>query len=234
MNYVKFQKGSVEAFEALGRQGRVEENTLYFIYDKNNPNNGLLYLGNRLISGNNSQMLSMSLEDLSDVAYISPKQNSLLSYSNGLWTDVDFSYIIQLIRQDANLNNFITSVSEDFKVQEGKLNLNKINVSQVQNLQDLLDGKVPKQDGARLLTEEEAKKIEKLDNLALITGINEEYFKLNDGKLDLQDETSLSLKDVPILRKEVGNLEDLIDKKEDGTLIDEINQLKESLRWETI
>lgn len=37
--------------------------------------------------------------------------------------------------------NYITSVTEDFKVEEGKLHLQSVSVAQVKNLQDLLDAK---------------------------------------------------------------------------------------------
>ena len=42
INYVKFQRGSLAAYEALKQADRVDENTLYFIYsDENeNSNNG--------------------------------------------------------------------------------------------------------------------------------------------------------------------------------------------------
>ena len=48
INYVRFQRGSVAAYNALGTP---DKNTLYFIYENEDSGIGSLYLGEKLISG---------------------------------------------------------------------------------------------------------------------------------------------------------------------------------------
>jgi hypothetical protein len=47
-NYVKFQRGSEQAYNNLAVKS---QDTLYFIYDGNNAKTGKLYLGERLLTG---------------------------------------------------------------------------------------------------------------------------------------------------------------------------------------
>ncbi len=69
VNFVKFQRGSQSAYDALKLAGRLEADALYFIY--NDPQDtslgGKLYLGERLIGGTGSGSVVTSLNDLSDV-----------------------------------------------------------------------------------------------------------------------------------------------------------------------
>ena len=69
INYVKFQRGTQEAYARIKERNALDANTLYFIY--NDPENeeagGLLYLGERLIGGTGSGNVVTSLNDLSDV-----------------------------------------------------------------------------------------------------------------------------------------------------------------------
>ena len=45
VSYVKFQRGSQTAYDALLQKDGIDENTLYFIYSEDSPNIGKLYLG---------------------------------------------------------------------------------------------------------------------------------------------------------------------------------------------
>ncbi len=75
-NYVKFRRGTPAAFEALAAK---DADCLYFISELN-ATQGLLYLGDKLISG--SITTSFSLSDLEDILLgenITP--NSLLVYN---------------------------------------------------------------------------------------------------------------------------------------------------------
>ena len=67
INYVKFQRGSQEAYDALKEAGKLDENTLYFIYSADNSSVGALYMGNRIISGGDITIASANLDDLADV-----------------------------------------------------------------------------------------------------------------------------------------------------------------------
>lgn len=102
INYVKFQRGTISAYEALKSSGNLNNNTLYFIYDENNENSGALYMGSRLISGGSSIAGAMSLNDLADVIVEGAGTNSfLVKDSEGNWVAKTLSDVIELI--SANL-----------------------------------------------------------------------------------------------------------------------------------
>ena len=68
LNFVKFQRGSQAAYDKLKQNHKIEEDALYFIYDKQAPENGgLLYLGETLIGGPNGSIGTIGLTDLLDV-----------------------------------------------------------------------------------------------------------------------------------------------------------------------
>lgn len=74
-NYVKFRRGTPASYTALATK---DPDSLYFISEQN-AQTGVLYLGDKLISG--SITLSTSLNDLSDVLLGNNiSANSLLIY----------------------------------------------------------------------------------------------------------------------------------------------------------
>ena len=75
-NYVKFRRGTPEAFKALGT--RVEQDTLYFIFDPE-KSTADLYLGSKLISSGDNDLNNlpeMNLGDLKDVSLEDPISSS--------------------------------------------------------------------------------------------------------------------------------------------------------------
>ena len=75
-NYVKFRRGTSEAFKALGT--RVEQDTLYFIFDPE-KSTADLYLGSKLISSGDNDLNNlpeMNLGDLKDVSLADPISSS--------------------------------------------------------------------------------------------------------------------------------------------------------------
>ena len=89
-NYVKFRRGTPSQFEALAAK---DADCLYFISEKN-ATNGVLYLGDKLISG--SLTANVSLSDLEDILlgeHIAT--NSLLIYDGAQekWVNKPFSEI---------------------------------------------------------------------------------------------------------------------------------------------
>lgn len=67
LNFVKFQRGSQEAYNRLKTAHRLESDALYFIYDKDYPDEGgLLYLGEVLIGGAGTSGAKI-LDELIDV-----------------------------------------------------------------------------------------------------------------------------------------------------------------------
>lgn len=69
-NYVKFYRGSPEAYAKINK----DNNTLYFVYDKNSDK-GSLYLGDRLISGDIS-----NITDLEDLIITELQDKQILQY----------------------------------------------------------------------------------------------------------------------------------------------------------
>ena len=81
-NYVKFMRGSMAAWNKLAIEDR-QSDTLYFIFNESDDE-GLLYLGNKLIAGGTTDKPVMSLEDLTDVDI------NELSLSNASFLVYDF------------------------------------------------------------------------------------------------------------------------------------------------
>lgn len=69
IHYVKFYRGSSAAYEALKTAHRIDSDTLYFVYTNPAASRGLLYLGEKLISGSDEGgvVQDISLADLADV-----------------------------------------------------------------------------------------------------------------------------------------------------------------------
>lgn len=91
-NYVKFLRGTPNAYSQLALK---DPDTLYFI-SEDNADKGVLYLGDKLISG--SLTASISLSDLNDViiaAGIEP--GSLLYYDGSRWVNKSLSEILEVI-----------------------------------------------------------------------------------------------------------------------------------------
>lgn len=98
-NFVKFQRGSAQAYKRLKDNNALEKDALYFIYDKNTPENGgLLYLGDVLIGGTNLTNLT-SLSDLLDVDFsnISLLDGMILQYkeSSDTWIPVSIKTAVE-------------------------------------------------------------------------------------------------------------------------------------------
>jgi hypothetical protein len=102
INYVKFQRGSQAAYDALLKAGRIDDNTLYFIYPSSEDTGsvGKLYLGERLISGGDVVLTSASLSDLADVIVDETKANSfLVQNAEGKWDNVSLEDVAALIKE---------------------------------------------------------------------------------------------------------------------------------------
>ena len=109
VNYVKFQRGSQEAYDALKSAGKLDENTLYFIYSADNSSVGALYMGNRIISGGDITIASASLDDLADVVVAGAGTNSfLIKGTDGNWIAKSLEDVVALIKE--NLGDTDTQV----------------------------------------------------------------------------------------------------------------------------
>ena len=108
-NYVKFQRGSQEAYNALKAAGTLDNNTLYFIYDETNNSTGALYMGTRVISGGDITVASATLDDLADVIVKNADTNSfLVKGENDTWVAKDLNEVIALIQEKLEIDPTIT------------------------------------------------------------------------------------------------------------------------------
>lgn len=110
INYVKFQRGSLDAYIALKDAGRLDKNTLYFI--KTEGGVGRLYMGENLISGGDVVLQSAKLDDLEDVIASGANANSFLVFNGEKWVAKTLSEVAELVVGDIepvkfNENQFI-------------------------------------------------------------------------------------------------------------------------------
>lgn len=113
-NYVKFQRGSQEAYDALKAAGTLDNNTLYFIYNEANDTAGALYMGSRIISGGDITIASAALDDLADVIVKGAGTNSfLVKGDNDNWVAKSLEDVIALIKN--NLED-LASAAQVFQI----------------------------------------------------------------------------------------------------------------------
>ena len=91
-SYVKFLRGTPSAYQNLSPK---DPNTLYYVYEAN-ANHGVLYLGDKLISG--SLSAATSLSDLTDITLSAGiTEGSLLVYNGSEWVDRSLADILEII-----------------------------------------------------------------------------------------------------------------------------------------
>lgn len=104
VNYVKFQRGSQEAYDALKAAGTLDNNTLYFIYNEANNAVGALYMGSRIISGGDITIASAALDDLADVIVTGAETDSfLVKDDKGHWIARTLEDVIALIKENMDI-----------------------------------------------------------------------------------------------------------------------------------
>lgn len=100
-NYVKFQRGSEQAYKNLVVKN---QDTLYFVYDNGDATAGKLYLGERLISGVGQGTGVTTLSQLQDVLIENtPSAGSFLVYTNGKWENKSLEAVASLIASEKAL-----------------------------------------------------------------------------------------------------------------------------------
>lgn len=113
-NYVKFQRGSQDAYNALFEADQLDKDTLYFIYGSDESSTGSLYMGKKLISGGDTVITSNNLDDLMDVIVANaPADSFLVKDNNGNWIAKTLEEVVALIK-----NNFgdIVAPAQVFQV----------------------------------------------------------------------------------------------------------------------
>lgn len=98
IHYVKFMRGSPSAWETLlTTPEKISDDTLYFIYEANNQRKGKLYLGQKLIGGDNISG-NIDISDIGDVyidnSTLADKQLLVYNDTYQRWDNVSLSTII--------------------------------------------------------------------------------------------------------------------------------------------
>ena len=120
-NYVKFQRGSLAAYNRLSIK---DENTLYFIYDANDNEKGTLYLGSRLIGSIGGSSGVSNLSELSDVITTEAHTGDFLVLnSEGKWIATSASDVAQAILDTGGNFVHIDENEFQFNTVNGKLEL---------------------------------------------------------------------------------------------------------------
>ena len=99
IHYVKFMRGSPSAWETLlATPEKISDDTLYFIYETNNQRKGKLYLGQKLIGGDNIGG-NIDISDIGDVyidgEHLSDKQILVYNDTTQQWENKSLSTIIK-------------------------------------------------------------------------------------------------------------------------------------------
>jgi hypothetical protein len=92
---------------------------------------------------------------------------------------------LQDIESGAEVNKIQTVDTGAFTLENRHLTLNNIAINKVTNLQTLLDNKVEKVEGSRLLTTDEATKLSTIEGYAQVNAIDSvdtDYFTLSEDK----------------------------------------------------
>lgn len=135
-NYVRFQRGTQEAYDKLKQAGRLNDYILYFIYDPDDASVGTLYMGSRLISGGDATVIASALKDLTDVVVNESGENYfLVQNAKGKWVSTSLNSVVALIKSqlgEPDLSNLVT---------KEELELLSIQIS---TLEDSIDNKVNK------------------------------------------------------------------------------------------
>lgn len=135
-NYVRFQRGTQEAYNKLKQAGRLNDYILYFIYDPDDASVGTLYMGSRLISGGDATVIASSLKDLTDVVINESGENYfLVQNAKGKWVSTSLNSVVALIKSqlgEPDLSNLVTK--EELELLS----------TQISALEDSIDNKVDK------------------------------------------------------------------------------------------
>lgn len=116
VNYVRFQRGSLAAYQALTNP---DKDTLYFIYDKEGSSVGSLYMGDKLISGGDTNFTSASLDELADVIVAGAETHSFLIKDGDNWVAKTPNEVALLIQEYIDLpsnligDNLSVEINED-------------------------------------------------------------------------------------------------------------------------
>lgn len=210
-NYVKFLRGTPNAYNNLQFK---QEDTLYFIAEKD-ALTGKLYIGNTMVAGEmNEADLQIYLKNLNDVDVSKAKHHNVLSYDaqQQLWVPIDIDEISNItiseltaeINKKANIADVYTTTQVDNIISSiDILKIKKVNtIEEIDINANQYIYLVPSKEETNNNYEEYIiieGQIEKLGSTStppgevnIINSINEEEFEI------LKDDRKLVIKQVPI------------------------------------
>ena len=99
LHYVKFMRGSNAAWETLkSTPNKINDDTLYFIYQDSSSKDGKLYLGQKLISGTGNETGIVNINDIGDINIdgesLIDKQILVYNETSEKWENASLSQII--------------------------------------------------------------------------------------------------------------------------------------------
>lgn len=101
VNFVKFERGLKSTYAAKQTAGRLDNNTLYFVYETANATQGELYLGSKLIGGT-SAAAAQNLGDLLDVNLSGTLAEGMILHYDSLnqeWVPVSMVTAVEAAKQ---------------------------------------------------------------------------------------------------------------------------------------
>lgn len=105
INYVKFQRGTLKAYNSQVNRNLIDNNTLYFVYESAAATSGQLYLGKKLISGVGSGTSVTKLSELKDVIATTAENGSfLVCNADGKWEATTLTDVASLIANQLQIN----------------------------------------------------------------------------------------------------------------------------------
>ena len=105
INYVKFQRGTLKAYNSQVNRNLIDNNTLYFVYESAAATSGQLYLGKKLISGVGTGTSVTKLSELKDVIATTAENGSfLVCNAEGKWEATTLNDVAYLIANQLQIN----------------------------------------------------------------------------------------------------------------------------------
>lgn len=105
INYVKFQRGTLKAYNSQVNRNLIDNNTLYFVYESAAATSGQLYLGKKLISGVGTGTSVTKLSELKDVIATTAENGSfLVCNAEGKWEATTLNDVASLIANQLQIN----------------------------------------------------------------------------------------------------------------------------------
>lgn len=115
INYVRFQRGTLAAYQALLEKGSIDSNTLYFIYSDDESSAGSLYMGEKIISGGETNYVFSTLDELSDVDVSNAESGSFLVKDGATdnWVAKTPAQVAELIQDYIENNEPVVNLEGD-------------------------------------------------------------------------------------------------------------------------